>query len=153
RAGRGTGRAPQAHRPGRGGHQPGNRRRSDEVHGDGVKIERVALVTGGTRGIGHAIATALTGAGAKVALCGRDGAKGEAAAAAMGGGVKGYGCDVADAAQVERLLESVEQDLGPVDVLVNNAGITKDNLLFRIGTDDWDAVVDTNLKAAFLLTK
>jgi 3-oxoacyl-[acyl-carrier protein] reductase len=114
---------------------------------------RVALVTGGTRGIGHAIAQSLAAAGAKVALCGRDGAKAEAVAGALGGTAKGYACDVADQAQLERLVESAERDLGPVDILVNNAGITKDNLLFRIGADDWDAVLDTNLKAAFLLTK
>jgi len=114
---------------------------------------KTAVVTGGTRGIGHAIAQALAGAGAKVAICGRDGAKAEAAAAGVGGGVKGYACDVSDPAQLERLVESVERDLGPVDILVNNAGITKDNLLFRIGGDDWDAVLDTNLKGAFLLTK
>ena len=118
-----------------------------------MKVERVVLVTGGTRGIGHSIAKALAGAGAKVAICGRDGAKAEAAAAALGSGVKGYACDVADAGQVERLIEAVEKDLGPLDVLVNNAGITKDNLLFRIGEADWDAVLETNLKAAFLLTK
>ena len=118
-----------------------------------MKIERVCLVTGGTRGIGHAIAKALAGAGAKVAICGRDGAKAETAAAEIGAGVKGYACDVADQAQVEKLIESLERDLGPLDVLVNNAGITKDNLLFRIGEGDWDAVLDTNLKAAFLLTK
>jgi len=118
-----------------------------------VRIERVALVTGGTRGIGHSIAKALAGAGAKVAICGRDGTKAQAAAAGLGAGVKGYACDVGDAAQVEQLITSVEKDLGPVDVLVNNAGITKDNLLFRIGAEEWDAVRDTNLKAAFLLTK
>jgi len=114
---------------------------------------KTALVTGGTRGIGHAIAQALAGAGARVAICGRDGAKAEAAAEGLGAGVRGYGCDVADPAQLERLVESVERDLAPVDILVNNAGITRDNLLFRIGADDWDAVLDTNLKAAFLLTK
>lgn len=114
---------------------------------------KVVLVTGGTRGIGNSIAKALAGAGAKVAICGRDAAKAEAAAAGLGGTAKGYACDVADQAQVEKLIEAVEQDLGPIDVLVNNAGITKDNLLFRIGPDDWDAVLDTNLKAAFLLTK
>ena len=118
-----------------------------------MKIERVVLVTGGTRGIGHAIAKAFVAAGAKVAICGRDGAKAETAAAGLGAGAKGYACDVADPAQVERLLQTIERDIGPVDVLVNNAGITKDNLLFRIGEGDWDAVLDTNLKAAFLLTK
>src|ERR1043166_6180920 len=94
---------------------------------------KTVLVTGGTRGIGHAIAKALVAAGAKVAICGRDAVKAEAAAAGLGGGAKGYVCDVADPAQVEKLLETVEHDLGPIDVLVNNAGITKDNMLFRIG--------------------
>ena len=118
-----------------------------------MKIERVVLVTGGTRGIGHAIARAFVAAGATVAICGRAGATAEASAAGLGAAVRGYGCDVTDAAQVERLLETIEGELGPVDVLVNNAGITKDNLLFRIGEEEWDAVLDTNLKAAFLLTK
>ncbi len=114
---------------------------------------KVALVTGGSRGIGKDIATALAGVGAKVALCGRDGAKAQAVAAALGGGARGYACDVAQATDCERLVETVEKDVGPVDVLVNNAGLTKDNLLFRIGEADWDQVLDTNLKAAFLLTK
>ena len=114
---------------------------------------KVALVTGGSRGIGKDIATALAGVGAKVALCGRDGAKAHAVAAALGGGARGYACDVAQATDCERLVETVEKDVGPIDVLVNNAGVTKDNLLFRIGEADWDQVLDTNLKAAFLLTK
>ncbi len=114
---------------------------------------KVALVTGGSRGIGRAIATALYGAGAKVAILGRDAATATAAAAELGANAKGYRGDVAVAADVEQALEAVERDLGPVDVLVNNAGITKDNLLFRIGVDDWDAVLDANLKGAFLLTK
>ena len=74
-------------------------------------------------------------------------------AAAVGGGARGYACDVAQAGDCERLVAAVETDVGPIDVLVNNAGLTKDNLLFRIGEQDWDQVLDTNLKAAFLLTK
>jgi 3-oxoacyl-[acyl-carrier protein] reductase len=121
-----------------------------------VKIDlsgKVALVTGGSRGIGLAIATALHEAGCKVAILGRDEAKAVAAATALGSTARGYRGDVAVAADVEQALEAVERDLGPVDVLVNNAGIARDNLLFRIGVDDWDAVLDANLKGAFLLTK
>jgi 3-oxoacyl-[acyl-carrier protein] reductase len=114
---------------------------------------RVALVTGGSRGIGRAIAGGLAQAGAKVAILGRDEANAVAAAAELGPGARGYRGDVAVPADLERALEAIERDLGPVDVLVNNAGVTRDNLLFRIGVDDWDAVLDANLRGAFLLTK
>jgi 3-oxoacyl-[acyl-carrier protein] reductase len=114
---------------------------------------KVALVTGGSRGIGREIAQGLVTAGAKVAILGRDAARAVATAAELGGGTKGYRCNVAVPEDVEQALEAVERDLGPVDVLVNNAGTTKDNLLFRIGMDDWDLVLETNLKGAFLVTK
>jgi 3-oxoacyl-[acyl-carrier protein] reductase len=114
---------------------------------------RVALVTGGSRGIGHAIAAALHRAGAKVAIVARDGPRAEQAARDLGDAARGYSCDVTDAERIATTLEAVERDLGPVDVLVNNAGLTKDNLLFRIGEPDWDVVLDTNLKGAFLFTK
>jgi 3-oxoacyl-[acyl-carrier protein] reductase len=114
---------------------------------------KVALVTGGTRGIGHDICRAFVAAGAQVALCARDGAKAQEIATAFGGGTRGYPCDVGIATQVEALVDAVEKDFGHVDVLVNNAGFTKDNLLFRLTEADWDAVVDTNLKGAFLMTK
>jgi len=123
----------------------------------GVKIDlsnKVALVTGGSRGIGFAIAQALAGAGAKVALLGRDGAKAAEAAQALGDGRgRGYACDVAQAAQVERVVATIEEEFDRIDVLVNNAGTTRDNLLFRITEDDWNTVLDTNLKGAFLTTK
>jgi len=114
---------------------------------------RTAVVTGGSRGIGLAIAQALAGAGAKVAVLARDGARAQEAAKGLGGGAQGFACDVSDAAQAEATLGAVDKALGPVDILVNNAGITRDNLLFRIAEDDWDQVLDTNLKGAFLMTK
>lgn len=112
--------------------------------------DRVALVTGSTRGIGRAIAETLTGCGAKVAIVGRDQAKADAVAAEIGGGAKGFACDIADPAQVSALVAAVEQHFGQLDILVNNAGITKDNLMLRMKDEDWDAVLDTNLRSAFI---
>lgn len=114
---------------------------------------KVALVTGGTRGIGHDICRTLAAAGAKVALCSRDGAKAQQVAAALASDARGYACDVGVASQVEALVDSIDKDFGKIDILVNNAGFTKDNLLFRLTEADWDAVIDTNLKGAFLVTK
>ena len=114
---------------------------------------KVALVTGGSRGIGQAIATALHCAGAKVAVLARDGAGAQAAARAFGDSARGYACDVGDAAHVETVVASVEREVGPIDILVNNAGTRRDNLLFRISDEDWDAVLETNLKGAFLMMK
>jgi 3-oxoacyl-[acyl-carrier protein] reductase len=116
--------------------------------------EKVALVTGGSRGIGYAIAQALTDAGAHVALLGRDGAKAQEAAGTLGdSAARGFGCDVTQAAQVESTVGDIEHHFGRIDILVNNAGTTRDNLLFRIGEEDWSTVLDTNLKGAFLVTK
>jgi len=111
---------------------------------------RVALVTGSTRGIGRAIAESLAGAGAKVAVVGRDAERAKEAAASISPDARGYGCDVGDSAAVTALVEAVEKDFGGVDILVNNAGITRDNLLMRLKDDDWDAVVDANLRGAFV---
>lgn len=112
---------------------------------------KVALVTGGTRGIGLDICRAFAAAGAQVALCARDGAK--AREVAGGFGARGYACDVGLADQVEAFVQAVETDCGRIDILINNAGFTRDNLLFRLSEADWDAVLDTNLKGAFLMTK
>ena len=111
---------------------------------------RTALVTGSTRGIGRAIADTLAGAGARVAVVGRDAARAAEVAAAVGRDAAGFACDMADAASVTALVESVEKGFGQVDILVNNAGLTRDNILFRIKDDDWDAVLDANLRGAFV---
>ncbi|HYK83710.1 MAG TPA: 3-oxoacyl-[acyl-carrier-protein] reductase [Gemmatimonadales bacterium] len=115
--------------------------------------DKVAVVTGGSRGIGYAIAQGLSGSGARVAVLARDGAKAEEAARAFGGGARGFACDVTLGPQVEATVADVEREFGRIDVLVNNAGTTRDNLLFRISDDDWSTVLDTNLKGAFLVTK
>ena len=111
---------------------------------------RTALVTGSTRGIGRAIAASLAESGARVAIVGRDQAKAAEGAEALGGSAQGFACDVADPASVVALVESVEKAFGQVDILVNNAGLTRDNILFRIKDDDWDAVLDANLRGAFV---
>jgi len=118
-----------------------------------MKIElsgKNAVVTGSTRGIGRAIAGVLAESGARVAIVGRDAARAQEAAAQLGGDARGYACDVADPASVVALIEAVEKDFGSVDILVNNAGLTRDNILFRIKDDDWDAVLDANLRGAFV---
>ena len=110
---------------------------------------KVALVTGSTRGIGRAIAETLAAAGARVAVVGRDLPRAEAAAAEIGRGAKGFACDVSDTAQVSQLVSDVETAFGTLDILVNNAGLTKDNLIMRLKDDDWDSVIDANLRGAF----
>ncbi len=116
-----------------------------------------ALVTGASRGIGRAVALRLASEGASVALnynSGRDEAEAVAGEiAAAGGSAVTLQANVADAAQAEALVDAAVATLGGVDILVNNAGITRDNLLMRLSEDDWDAVIDTNLKGAFLCTK
>jgi 3-oxoacyl-[acyl-carrier protein] reductase len=118
-----------------------------------VKIDlsgRTAVVTGSTRGIGRAIAETLAGAGARVAIVGRDQARAQDVAAAVSPEARGFSCDVADTGSVAAMIASVEEAFGGVDILVNNAGLTRDNILFRIKDDDWDAVLDANLRGAFV---
>jgi 3-oxoacyl-[acyl-carrier protein] reductase len=114
---------------------------------------KTAFVTGSTRGIGLAIARALYGAGANVAIVGRDPERARSVAAELGSRATGVACDVAVAEQVEAAITAAESALGPVDILVNNAGLTRDNLLLRLTEADWDAVLDANLKGAFHTTR
>ena len=110
---------------------------------------KVVLVTGGTRGIGQACAALFAREGAKVAICGRDAATATAAAGAMEGDVHGYGCDIGDVESVKSLIDGVIAELGTIEILVNNAGITRDGLLMRMKDTDWDDVLRTNLNSAF----
>ncbi len=103
------------------------------------------LVTGGNRGIGRAIAQAFLDAGDQVAVTYRSGEPPE--------GFLGVKCDVTDAEQVEAAFAEIEEKQGPVEVLVANAGITRDTLLLRMSDDDWDAVIDTNLTGSFRVVK
>jgi 3-oxoacyl-[acyl-carrier protein] reductase len=129
---------------------------SEEGRNSGMRIvlsPRVALVTGSTRGIGRAIAEAMANAGARVAITGRDAATAERVAdeirAATGAETRGYAADLSDTAQATALVEAVERDFGSLDILVNNAGLTRDGLLMRLKDDDWDAVINANLRGAF----
>ncbi|NIM50277.1 MAG: 3-oxoacyl-[acyl-carrier-protein] reductase [Gemmatimonadales bacterium] len=114
---------------------------------------RVALVTGGARGIGHAIAGRLLEAGAHVAISDVKGAPEAAAELSGKGKTHGVTANVSDPGQVEHSVIEVEKELGPIDILINNAGITRDGMLVRMGDQEWDSVLAVNLKAAFSMTK
>lgn len=117
---------------------------------------QVALVTGASQGIGRSIAVALGQAGAKVACVARNAeklAQTVEAIRAAGGEAEAYACDVTDAASVQRVVDAVVEKWEKIGVLVNNAGVTRDNLLPRMQDDDWDVVIDTNLRGTFLFTR
>jgi 3-oxoacyl-[acyl-carrier protein] reductase len=129
------------------------------VKSDGATPQSLgcALVTGGSRGIGGATAKALAGDGWSVAVNysrDRDGAEAIASSIEESGGTAAaIGADVADAIAAEGMVSEIAERLGPVLVLVNNAGITADNLSMRLSDEDWDRVIDVNLTAAFRLTR
>lgn len=117
---------------------------------------KIAVVTGAARGIGAATAIRLAREGFVIAVCDLD----EAACAAtvqaitdQGGRALAIGVDVADSARVEAAVERIVAELGPPQVLVNNAGILRDNLLFKMTDDDWDSVIAVHLRGAFLMSR
>ncbi|MFL6047485.1 MAG: 3-oxoacyl-[acyl-carrier-protein] reductase [Propionibacteriaceae bacterium] len=110
-----------------------------------VNPSRVVLVTGGSKGIGHGVAARLAKAGHRVAATYRSGE--------VPADVLGVQCDVTDPAQIEAAFAQVESNLGTVEVLVANAGITRDTLLMRMSDEDWDQVIATNLSGAFRVAR
>jgi 3-oxoacyl-[acyl-carrier protein] reductase len=114
---------------------------------------QVAVVTGSGRGIGHAIAVRLAKEGARVASVSRTETNAQKTAdeinAARADAAKAYAVDVADQAGVQKAAEKIFEDFGRVDILVNNAGVTRDGMSMRMSMEDWDTVLNTNLKGAF----
>lgn len=121
----------------------------------GLLEGKVALVTGGSRGIGEAIVREMVAAGAKVAFTYRSSsALADAIVADLNtDNVKAFQSDAADYAAAEELIKDVVTAFGSIDILINNAGITKDNLMLRMSEDQWDQVITVNLKSVFNLTK
>jgi len=118
---------------------------------------KVAIITGASRGIGKSIAQEFIRQGAKVAFTYRSSEEKaralEAELSANGGEVKGFQSDAAQMVEAEKLVSDVIEAFGTVDIVVNNAGITDDTLLMRMSEDQWDRVIDVNLKSCFALTK
>src|SRR6188472_3098990 len=114
---------------------------------------RVAIVTGAARGIGFASAQRFAEEGAKVAILDLDEGQAAEAATKLGDGHLGVGCNVGDSASVEAAVTRVVEELGGLHILVNNAGVTRDNLLFKMSDDDWDTVMNVHLRGAFLMSR
>jgi 3-oxoacyl-[acyl-carrier protein] reductase len=125
----------------------------DGAAGDGTDARgRVVMVTGGSRGIGLACARWFSARGDRVAVTSRSGTI-EGDIGSDPAGILSLACDVTDQEQVEQAFASVEEAWGPVEVLVANAGVTRDTLVLRMGEDAWSEVIDTNLTGAFRVTK
>jgi 3-oxoacyl-[acyl-carrier protein] reductase len=118
---------------------------------------KVCIVTGGSKGIGRAIVELFAREGGRIYYLSRSEAEDSSAlaeaAVAGGGSVKWIACDVADEAKVNTAVDSVVAEAGAVDALVNNAGVTRDGLVFRMSLEDWDTVLRTNLTSAFLVSR
>lgn len=112
-----------------------------------------ALVTGASGGLGSAIAEALAGQGARLAVSGSNVEKLEAFRAGLGGDHVALPCDLSDAASVDALVPQAAEALGKLDILINNAGVTRDNLVMRMKDEEWDMVIRVNLEAAFRLAR
>ena len=106
---------------------------------------RVVLITGGSKGIGRAMAETFRDAGYRVAATYRSGGVPE--------GVFGVTCDITDQGQVDQAFDQIEAELGPVEIVVANAGVTRDTLLMRMSDDDWNSVIDTNLTGTFRVVR
>ncbi len=117
---------------------------------------QTAVVTGASQGLGKAIAFALGKAGARVACLARNAAKLADTVAEIttaGGQAEAFSCDVKDGAAVDKLMDDLAEQWGKIDILVNNAGVTRDTLLPRMTDEEWDDVIDTNLRGAFLFAR
>src|SRR5688572_22709673 len=115
---------------------------------------RVAVVTGSARGIGAATAKRFADEGAAVAILDLDQDAAAATAKELGAEKSvGLACNVADAESVKNAVAAVVEELGTIDVLVNNAGVTRDNLLFKMSEDDWDLVMNVHLRGSFLMSR
>jgi 3-oxoacyl-[acyl-carrier protein] reductase len=121
-----------------------------------IEVKKIALVTGAGRGIGKAIALSLAEEGHHIICVSRSESSCGAVAELIqtnGGSAEAIALDVSDATAVENTCNALLEKHGLIDILVNNAGITRDNLVFRMGEEDWDAVLDTNLKSCFSFIK
>ena len=114
---------------------------------------KVVLITGASRGIGKAIANTLVAQGAKVAGTATSESGAAKISEYLGDNGQGYALNVTDPGSIEATLAAIKADLGDIDVLVNNAGITRDNLLMRMKDSEWDDIIDTNLSSIFRLSK